>query len=148
MAVKKAAARARFPFQYAVKFICTANIPGTSQTTSSFVPGSYQTAVNIHNPDAEKTAGFRTKIAVATSTEVNPPQISEFIKDALKPDQATKIDCSQISKYGIHLIHGFEGFLVIESLISLDVVAVYTAAGSDGKVESINVVHVPERRLG
>jgi len=41
MAVKKAVARARFPFQYAVK------------------PGSYQTAVNIHNPDAEKTAETR-----------------------------------------------------------------------------------------
>jgi hypothetical protein len=38
-------------FQYAAKFLCTANIPGTSQTTTSLLPGSYQTVVNIHNPN-------------------------------------------------------------------------------------------------
>src|SRR5687768_14836420 len=113
----------RFAFQYAVKFICTSNIPGTSQTTTSLLPGSYATVVNIHNPNS-RTAPFRMKLAVSTSTEINEPLISKFINEKLKPDQATKVDCSRIGEFGLHLIHGFEGFLVIESTLSLDVVAV------------------------
>lgn len=138
----------RFSFQYAVKFICTSNIPGTSQTTTSLLPGSYATVVNIHNPNS-KTAAFRMKLAAATSTQADPPQITKFIKDALKPDQATKVDCSNIRDFDIQPIHGFEGFLVIESSLSLDVVAVYTAAnkGGDG-VQSIDVEYIKERKIG
>ena len=137
----------RFAFQYAMKFICTSNIPGTSQTTTSLLPGSYATVVNIHNPNSQ-AAGFRMKLAVSTSTEIDPPLISSFIQDKLKPDQATKVDCSRIREFGLHLIHGFEGFLVIESTLSLDVVAVYTAAKNDGNgVESMDVEYIPERKL-
>lgn len=135
-----------FAFQYAVKFLCTSNIPGTSQTTTSLLPGAYATVVNIHNPN-RKTAGFRMKLAAATSTQADPPQISEFIKEALKPDQATKVDCSRLREFGPPPVHGFEGFLVIESTHSLDVVAVYTAAGISGKVESMDVEYIPERKL-
>jgi len=142
----KAAAQS-FAFQYAVKFLCTSNIPGTSQTTTSLLPGAYETVVNIHNPN-RRAAGFRMKLAAATSTQVDPPQISQFIKDSLKPDQATKVDCSRIREFGPQPIHGFEGFLVIESTLSLDVVAVYTAAGATGKVESIDVEYIRERKLG
>jgi hypothetical protein len=129
-------------FQYAAKFLCTSNIPGTSQTTSSLLPGVYQTVINIHNPN-DKQVRFRKKIAVTT-----PPQISEFKKGSLKPDEAIKIDCSDITQdFGITFIHGAEGFLVIESTMSLDVVAVYTAGSRGGEVESIDVEHVPERQL-
>ena len=139
----KARARAaapRFVYQYAVKFLCTSNIPGTSQTTTSLLPGSYATVVNVHNPNAA-AVGFRMKLASASG------DISGFIKGELKPDQATKVDCSQLGKFGPHPIHGFEGFLVIESPRSLDVVAVYTAAGDTGKVVSIDVEDIRERRL-
>jgi hypothetical protein len=137
----------RFAFQYAVKFLCTSNIPGTSQTTTSLLPGSYATVVNIHNPNAQ-TAAFRIKLAVATSTEIDPPLISIFIKEKLRPDQATKVDCSRLREFELHLIHGFEGFLVIESTLSLDVVAVYTAAPKGGAgVESMDVEYIPERKL-
>jgi hypothetical protein len=143
---KKALASQKFNFQYAVKFLCTSNIPGTSQTTTSLLPGSYATVVNIHNPNPKAT-GFRMKLAAATSTDVDPPQITKFIKDSLKPDQATKVDCSRIRDFGIQPIHGFEGFLVIESGLSLDVVAVYTAGKNGGEVESIDVEHVRERKI-
>jgi hypothetical protein len=148
MPTKKIIAAPRFIFQYAVKFICTSNIPGTSQTTTSLLPGSYQTVVNIHNPNP-KEVGFRMKLATATSTKIDPPVISKFIKESLKPDQATKVDCSRIGEFGNQPIHGFEGFLVIESVQSLDVVAVYTAAGrgSDG-VSSMDVEYIRERKLG
>jgi hypothetical protein len=127
-----------FRFQYAAKFICTANIPGTSQTSTSFLPGSYQTAVNIHNPNNEDVR-FRMKLASSIG-------ISEFLTDSLKPDGVATVDCGGIQKFNLHLIHGFEGFLVIESLASLDVIAVYTAG--EKHVESIDVESVRERVLG
>jgi hypothetical protein len=139
----KARARAaapRFGYQYAVKFLCTSNIPGTSQTTTSLLPGSYATVINVHNPNAAPV-GFRMKLASASG------DISAFIKGDLKPDQSTKVDCSQLGEFGPQPIHGFEGFLVIESPRSLDVVAVYTAAGEAGKVSSIDVEYIRERRL-
>jgi hypothetical protein len=145
---KKAKAAAQgFSFQYAVKFLCTSNIPGTSQTTTSLLPGTYETVANIHNPNP-KAVGFRMKLATATSTKVDPPQISKFIKETLQPDQATKVDCSRLGEFGNQPIHGFEGFLVIESSHSLDVVAVYTAGKNGGEVESIDVEYIPERKLG
>jgi hypothetical protein len=133
---------ADFPFQYAAKFLCTSNTPGTSQTTTSLLPGSYQTVVNIHNPNST-TIRFRMKLALAS---LENPQISRFIEGALRPDQAGKVDCSDVPKFDLQLVHGFEGFLVIESTHSLDVVAVYTA-GTAGGVTSMDVERVFERYL-
>src|SRR6187397_3169859 len=142
-AKKRAGATAppRYRYQYAVKFLCTANIPGTSQTSTAVLPGIYQTAVNIHNPNPQAVR-LRKKLAVRSG------QISPFLDGALKPDEATSVDCSQVQTFGTAFIHGFEGFLVIESTLSLDVVAVYTAGPRGGEVASIDVEHVPERRLG
>ena len=142
MAKKKASIQptVRYRFQYATKFLCTANIPGTSQTTTALLPGVYQTAVNIHNPNRQ-TVDLRKKLAVANG------QVSGFINQKLEPDAATRVDCSDISGFGIHVIHGFEGFLVIESTRSLDVVAVYTAGKKGAEVESMDVEHVPERKI-
>ena len=128
-----------YGFQYAVKFICTSNIPGTSQTTDAFVPGNYQTAVNIHNPQ-NILVKFRKKIA-------SPIGISKYFDDRLKPDAVERITCAQIRDFGLHLIHGFEGFLVIESTHSLDVVAVYTAAGQGQQVSTMDVEQIKERKL-
>jgi hypothetical protein len=130
----------RYRYQYAVKFLCTAHIPGTSQTDTAVVPGVYQTAVNIHNPNPQG-ARLRMKLAVRSG------QISGFIDRELKPDEATSVDCSQVQNFGIPFIHGFEGFLVIESTLSLDVVAVYTAGPRGGEVASIDVEYVRERTL-
>src|SRR6185503_13083144 len=100
MSTKKSAksVTSRFSFRYAVKFLCTSNIPGTSQTTTSLLPGAYATVVNIYNHSRE--ARFRMKLAVSTSTEIDPPLTSNFIKETLGPDQATKVDCSRISEFG------------------------------------------------
>ena len=137
----RATAPPRYRYQYAVKFLCTANIPGTSQTSTAVLPGVYQTAVNIHNPNPQ-VARLRKKLAMRSG------QISPFLDGQLKPDEATSVDCSQVQSFGTAFIHGFEGFLVIESTLSLDVVAVYTAGPKGGEVSSIDVEHVPERRLG
>jgi hypothetical protein len=131
----------RYPFQYAAKVLCTANIPGTSQTTPSLLPGVYQTVVNVHNPNGQ-TAKLRKKIALLSG------EISTFVAGSLKPDQATAVDCEEVARgFGITPIHGVEGFLVVESALSLDVTAVYTAGKRGGEVESIDVEAVRERRL-
>jgi hypothetical protein len=138
----KAAPSAPYRYQYAAKILCTATVPGTSQTTPSLLPGVYQTVVNLHNPN-EVVARIRTKLAVTS-----PPAISDFVAAKLKPDEAAAINCSDISQdYGLVFIHGAEGFLVIESSHSLDVVAVYTAAAPGGSVSSLDVERVPERLL-
>jgi hypothetical protein len=137
----RATATPRYRYQYAAKFLCTANIPGTSQTSTAVLPGIYQTAVNIHNPNPQ-VVRLRKKLAVRSG------QISPFLDGQLKPDEATSVDCSQVQTFGTAFIHRFEGFLVIESTLSLDVVAVYTAGPKGGEVASIDVEHVPERRLG
>ena len=149
MAVKKSVktAATRFTFQYAVKFICISDIPDTSQQSPSLPPGHYSTVVNIHNPNS-KTAAFRMKLAVSTSTEINPPMISEFIYEKLQPDQATMVNCGRIRDFKLRLIHGFEGFLVIESNLSLDVVAVYSAADKSGYITSWDIEYIRERKLG
>ena len=130
----------RIIYQYAVKFICTTNIPGTSQTTDAFPPGLYQTAVNIHNPHDEKVK-IRKKLA-------SPIQISKYFSSTMKPDGVERVTCAQIPKFKIRPRHGFEGFLVIESQQSIDVTAVYTAAGKNGHVVSIDVEQIKERILG
>lgn len=128
-----------YKFQYAVKFICTSNIPGTSQTSDAVVPGSYQTAVNIHNP--QNTAiKLRKKIA-------SPVGISKYFDGALKPDEVERVVCAQLGNFGIRLIHGFEGFLVIDSSHSIDVVAVYTAEGNNQGVTTMDVEQIRERKL-
>jgi hypothetical protein len=126
-----------YKFQYAVKFICTSNIPGTSQTSDSVAPGSYTTAVNIHNPVGR--VKFRRKVAA-------PGVISKFVTGSLKADEATRVTCDMVSKDYGPFIHGFEGFLVIESTGSLDVIAVYTAA-ANGQVASMHIEDVRERKL-
>lgn len=133
----------RLNFQYAAKILCVANIPGTSSTTNTVLPGRYQTVVNIHNPNNQR-AFIRMKIATT-----DPSVISEFRESQLIPDEAVNVDCDDITRdFGITFIHGAEGFLVIESDLSLDGMAVYTAGkNSDGQVESIAVEQVRERNL-
>jgi hypothetical protein len=124
-----------------VRFLCTSNIPGTSQVTSSVIPGNYLTVISIHNP-YDRRVRLRTKIAAFS-------QVSEFIERHLEPGRNTDVNCRNLARgFGIAFIHGAEGFLVIESTHSLDVTAIYTVGELDEEVESMAVVQVQERRLG
>jgi hypothetical protein len=134
----------RHVFQYAAKVICVSNIPGTSSTSSSVLPGNYVTAVNVHNPNAD-TVRFRKKIALTGVHEETGP-ISKWIEHKVGSDGAFRVGCDELRRdFGMTFIHGIEGFLVIESSGSLDVVAVYTAGPRGGPVESIAVERVSER---
>jgi hypothetical protein len=140
---KSASHPGAFAFQYAAKFICTSNIPNTSQTTPSLLPGNYQTVVNVHNPN-EKPVRMRVKVALGARR-----LISKWVPFALGPDEVTRFVCADVrEKFGIRAIHGVEGFLVVESSLSLDVVAVYTASPLTGEgVSSIDVERVHERAI-
>lgn len=129
-------------FQYAVKFVCGKS-PG-----EVVAPGVYFTAINVHNPTS-RGFGFRKKFVIAPPLEKPgpPPKVAGA---ELGPDQAFEIDCQDILK---HLVVGEQptpafakGFVVIESGAELDVVAVYTAAGASGQVETLHMERVQPRR--
>ncbi len=136
-------------FQYAVKFVC-----GKSKG-EVVAPGTYFTAINVHNPTYQAIR-FRKKVIVArravvgseTKEESPEPDLPpKFINAKLGPDQAFEIDCPDIRQIlGNNEAPFLKGFVVIETDIELDVVAVYTAAGTDGQIETLETERVSPRR--
>jgi hypothetical protein len=128
-------------FQYAVKFVC-----GKSEQRIPVVaPGEYFTAINVHNPNAT-AVGMRKKFAIALPGEKAGP-ISKFFDARLAPDEAFEIDCLDIFQLTSSTASFIKGFAVIETPQELDIVAVYTAAGRSGGVETMDVETVQPRRL-
>lgn len=138
-----AQAPAPLPFQYVVKFVCGKSpVPGQTQVVA---PGTYFTAINVHNPAAD-IVGFRKKFAVALPKE-KAGLVSPFFDAKLGPDEALEIDCGDIFSH-VHAQGSFlKGFAIIQSKTELDVVAVYTAAGASGQVETMDVERVEPRRV-
>jgi len=124
-------------FQYAAKFVCGKS-PGKVVAS-----GVYFTAVNVHNPTYTRVR-FRVKIAVGLP-ELKPGPVSQFHDAELGPDEALEIDCPDIFKLARTDARFLKGFVVIESAVELDVVAVYTAAGRDEHVETLHTERVPAR---
>lgn len=129
----------RVIYQYAAKFVC-----GKS-SGRVVAPGTYFTAVNVHNP-GRATTHLAVKTAVALPG-LQPGPVSRFHDAQLGPDEALEIDCSDISELADRKEEFLKGFVVIESESELDVVAVYTAAGPDEQVETMHTERVPLRRL-
>jgi hypothetical protein len=130
----------RTVLQYAVKFVC-----GKSGDAGIVAPGVYFTAINVHNP-LYKSVGFRVKVAIGLPGLKAGP-VSRFINTKLGPDEALEIDCPDIQKIAGQRSDFAKGFVVIESSTELDVVAVYTASGSTGQVETLHTERVPARRV-
>jgi len=121
--------------QYAVKFVC-----GVAEGQVA-VPGNYRTAINVHNPSYEKVT-FRYKIAVSRPGFTSGP-ITKMGSTGLQPDAAFEIDCHDIWK--LTNTRGgpwHKGFLVIETDRRLDVIGVYTAAGRDQFVTTMDIERV------
>jgi subtilisin family serine protease len=124
-------------YRYAVKFVC-----GIAKG-EVLAPGDYWTAINVHNPTSNPVK-FRKKIAIALPGE-RPGPVTEFFDARLGPDQALEIDRKDIFRHAEK--EGFlKGFVIIESEIELDVVAVYTATGGDERVETMFLERVFPRR--
>lgn len=132
-----AAAPARAPaqaFEYAVKVVCGA--PNAQQ----LAPARYFTAINVHSRDSTE---FRFKVAATRGLE--PGIVTDFRSVRLRPDQAVEIDCRIVqSMAGATFV---KGFVVIQSRVELDVVAVYTAGAPEETVTTMDVERVQPRRL-
>lgn len=121
-------------WQSAVKFLC-----GRSQGLV-VAPGVYYTAINIHNPSERPTA-FRFKIAPALGLD-GLVEATPSIEAKLSPDQATELDCPAILRRVAGKYEFLKGFVVVQSTARLDVVAVYSAAGSSGRIETLDVEYI------
>lgn len=132
-------------FQYAVKLVCGVVAP-TGGTPTPVAPGRYWTAINIHNPDKCKEAHFRWKVAVAAPGKAGP--VSAYQRTlTLRPDEALEIDCPQVAQAFPPPAPTFvKGYVVIESDIELDVVAVYSGTqGGNTLLSSFHTERVQPR---
>ncbi len=161
----------RFKFQYAAKIVCVCD---PQPAIPRIIPGQYATSVNIHNP-SDREATLRKKLALTFPAPERPHgrqvpgRVSDFLNDRLGPDEALQVDCAEMPR-DFFLGGGFggsadppyiEGFLVIESTRSLDVIAVYSTGvfdtpaqggadcpgDGDLNVKSMDVEDVRERKI-
>jgi len=138
---------------YSAKFLC-----GPALGKEGVQPGSYSTAINIHNPN-NGTVTLYKKAVIAKREDEPRGKISDFHRVILQADEAIEVDCIDIiSLLGPEqeveltapsqqtqtilqttavspvssLIRFIKGFVIIYSTAPLDVVAVYTASTSVG----------------
>jgi hypothetical protein len=173
MATPEAAAAPQFPwplfmrYVYAAKFLC-GRLEGPD-VEGPVEPGSYSTAINVHNPHGHRV-GLRKK-AILLYDARHPEQAVErpippvhgqcpVIKE-LGPDYGLEIDCRDIREVLLRTPSGdagppapvfIKGWVVIETLADapIDVLAVYTVAplGATGKQPvSITTDRVPGNRV-
>lgn len=140
-------------FQYAVKVVCGTvdccdGDGGGTHGSAPMAPGRYWTAINIHNPEKCRDARFRWKLAIAEPVDSERSGlITPFRPQLLGPDAALEIDCDHIVRTLPVGMGGFvKGYVVIESDVQLDVVAVYSGTtGSNSGVSSFHTERVPPR---
>jgi hypothetical protein len=124
-------------YEYAVKFVC-----GNSHHDVA-AHGEYFTAINIRNPSARR-ARFNTSFAVALPGRPGP--VWKAGSTVLGPGEATEIDCPQIAQHTRTTPGCFvKGFAEIVSPTELDVVAVYTAAKEDRRIETLDIEKITPR---
>ena len=129
--------------EYAAKYVCIDDPQTLEEAPSLVAPGTYWTAINIHNPTPHEVRVY-WKVAGA-GPDGQCGRMHGFFPMNLGPDCATRIDCSTIAaRVGLDPTT-IDGFVVIRSGVELDVVAVYTAAGPDGAVGNLDVERVPPR---
>jgi hypothetical protein len=112
-------------------------------------PGRYWTAINIHNPDKCRPARFRWKVVIANRLgEVLAVPVYQRVQ-VVRPDQAVEIDCDLISQVLPPPAPGFiKGYVVLESDIELDVVAVYSGGQAGcAALSSFHTERVPSREV-
>jgi hypothetical protein len=112
-------------FIYSAKYVCA---PDLGPTEPALVPGIYKTAVNVRNFLFDQEVKFTKKIVVSRGQDDPRGPISERETVTLKPDEAIDIDCPDIVKLlKSQRALSPKGFVVIESPVELEVVAVYTS---------------------
>ncbi len=129
------------PFVYAAKFACGRFLGERQPAVEGPVePGSYATAINIHNPHSRAVTFVKKAVLLFVGTEEEkgfeiprPPHRARTAE--LGPDWGMEIDCRDIRDVLLSDQPGvpgpqapifIKGWVVIESPEPLDVVAVYT----------------------
>ena len=129
-------------FQYAAKFICELH-----KNTPGLAHGTYQTDINVHNPNRE-VVSFQFKLAIAGEGPADGT-ITPFKPARIISDGAHFFACETVHKiFGLPPTQLIDGFFVIQSERQLDVIAVYTTNDLNGAgVPAIEVERVFERDL-
>ncbi|HIE17393.1 MAG TPA: hypothetical protein EYP71_04280, partial [Dehalococcoidia bacterium] len=150
---------------YSAKFLCGPALGGEGVR-----PGSYSTAINIHNPHNYTVYLFK-KAVVAQREDQPRGRISKFHRVKLGPNEAIEVDCIDIVRLlgvttvtpqqaGVtttqlqtaavsplaSVIKFLKGFVVIYATAPLDVVGVYTGSTSVGF--SLDIEHIPPSTVG
>jgi hypothetical protein len=139
-------------FQYAAKTLCT--LGGDTGFGDAFAPGRYRTVINIHNPaDRKIEIARKFALAIQPGEATGSFSITPYKSLTLEPDQVVAYNCFDISNFYCP-IHGvcvdftaIDGFLVVNSPVELDVVAVYTAHPKGGEVSTLDTETVAGRRM-
>jgi len=144
-------------FVYSVKFICgTQNPPIPTNPCTPVRQGIYATEVNIHNfhPTGEPAVIHKLALLVVHNDKPvgREPGIAQaappFANITLPPGSATMDDCcSLLEPLKLSLTHLNIGFLVLQSTVSLNVTAVYTATDLHSASISIDVQSIAERQV-
>jgi len=139
-------------YQHAAKALCT--IAADIGFGDAFAPGGYRTVINIHNPSDRKIEIARKfALAIQPGEAPGPFTVTPYKSLSLEPDQALAYNCFDISNFycpigGICVdFTAIDGFLVLNSPIELDVVAVYTAHPKSGEVSALDTQTVAGRRI-
>jgi hypothetical protein len=139
-------------FQYAAKTLCT--LAGDVGFGDAFAPGRYRTVINIHNPTERKIEIARKfALAIQPGEPAGEFSITPYKSLILEPDQAVAYNCFDISSFYCPIrgvcVHftAIDGFLVVNSPVELDVVAVYTAHPKGGEVSTLDTQAVAGRRM-
>jgi len=133
-------------FEYAVKAACGRS--ALTQPEPPLAQGQYFTSINVHNPRSA-VVRFRYKVAV-TGPNVAQGPIVGFFPALLERDGALRIDCNRIRQLvPPPFANPADVFVIIQTPVDVDVVAVYTAAapGTGGvNVTTMDVERVFARR--
>ena len=130
-------------FQYSAKALCT--LATDIGFGDAFAPGRYRTVINIHNPTDRKIEIARKfALSIGPGEAAGSFSITPYKSLTLEPDQAVAYNCFDISSFfcpinGVCVdFTAIDGFLVVNSPVELDVVAVYTANAKGGEVSTLD----------
>lgn len=139
-------------FQYAAKVTCS--LLGTFGD-GFLANGIYRTLINIHNP-TEKKIVFARKVAIAGQIGDDPGGfgVTPYKSATFERDGAVAIDCGGIAAFFCPTEDGLcidfsaiDGFLIINSPIELDVIAIYTARPREGEVATMDIENIKPRKI-
>ena len=144
LALSASDAWAKLPYEYAAKVVCGVQ---KSKNNPGVTTGIYATTINVRNPGGEQSMIIKYFVPTLPPGKQRPSHPIQMSQESVPPNSAFATDCHDIGERAKITLTFWEGFLVIESQSSLDVVGVYTSATIGNAQSGIEVVHVPERSV-